>query len=146
MIKTEKEYRETLRRVSEYDQYIAAERRSLLAEGLSEEEIGRLMEPAEMFFLQLKTEADWYQMARERALPALHRFTDIGGRLIALRIALGITQTELAARLHVDNSVISRYERNEYRGITLERLQEIVDALSTKPTIDMNAGELVAAG
>src|SRR5262245_34676360 len=53
----------------------------------------------------------------------------IGRLLIALRIANGLTQRELARRLGVDESQVSRDERNEYYGITVERAQRILDAL-----------------
>jgi transcriptional regulator with XRE-family HTH domain len=53
----------------------------------------------------------------------------IGRLLIATRIAQGLTQRELAERLGVSESLVSRDERNEYHGITVERAQRILDAL-----------------
>jgi transcriptional regulator with XRE-family HTH domain len=50
--------------------------------------------------------------------------------LIALRIANGVTQTELAERLGVSASQVSRDERNEYYGVTVERAQRVVEALN----------------
>ena len=44
---------------------------------------------------------------------------DSGHLLISLRIAKGISQRELAKRLNVHESQVSRDERNEYFGITL---------------------------
>jgi transcriptional regulator with XRE-family HTH domain len=52
--------------------------------------------------------------------------------LISLRIAQGISQRELAKRLNVHESQISRDERNEYFGITLERAIKILDALNVR--------------
>jgi transcriptional regulator with XRE-family HTH domain len=49
--------------------------------------------------------------------------------LVALRIAKGLTQRELAERLGVHESQVSRDERNEYHGITLERARRILQAM-----------------
>jgi transcriptional regulator with XRE-family HTH domain len=49
--------------------------------------------------------------------------------LIALRIALGLTQRQLAERLGVHESQVSRDERNEYHGVTVERASRLLDAL-----------------
>lgn len=51
------------------------------------------------------------------------------GTLVALRIALGLTQRQLAERLSVNESQISRDERNEYQGVTVDRASRILDAL-----------------
>ncbi len=56
----------------------------------------------------------------------------IGQLLVALRIAQGITQRELAERLGVHGSQVSRDERNEYHGVTVERVQRILDALGVE--------------
>ena len=53
----------------------------------------------------------------------------IGRLLIAVRIAQGMTQRELAERLAVHESQVSRDERNEYHGITVERASRILEAL-----------------
>ncbi len=53
----------------------------------------------------------------------------LGTKLVALRIARGITQRELAQRLEVHESQVSRDERNKYHGVTAERASRIHDAL-----------------
>lgn len=55
-----------------------------------------------------------------------------GQLLITSRIAQGISQRDLARRLDVHESQVSRDERNEYFGITLERAAKILDALSLR--------------
>ena len=49
--------------------------------------------------------------------------------MVALRIALGLTQRELAERLAVHESQVSRDERNEYHAVTVDRASRILDAL-----------------
>ena len=62
----------------------------------------------------------------------LENFRGFGHLLISLRIAQGVSQRELARRLNVHESQVSRDERNEYFGITLERAVRILDALSAR--------------
>lgn len=56
----------------------------------------------------------------------------MGQLLISLRIAQGVSQRELAKRLKVHESQVSRDERNEYFGITLDRAVRILDALNVR--------------
>ena len=56
----------------------------------------------------------------------------LGHLLISIRIAQGMSQRELARRLDVHESQVSRDERNEYFGITLERAIKVLDALNVR--------------
>jgi DNA-directed RNA polymerase specialized sigma subunit len=134
MIRSETEYQEALRRLHQ-DREVAARQREALADsGLSPEEVERAMEPLLSFQAQLAEEIAWYEGVRRRSFPEVRRLTQIGRLLIALRIANGLTQRELAERLGVSESVVSRDERNEYHGITVERAQRVLDALNESLT------------
>lgn len=53
-----------------------------------------------------------------------------GGWVKAIRAAIGMSQSELAARVGVTSSTLSRIEANEMAGISnLETLQKVADAL-----------------
>lgn len=56
------------------------------------------------------------------------------------------SQRDLAARLGVHESQVSRDERNEYHGITLERAGRVLDALKVKlqTEVEMEKGMAVA--
>lgn len=43
-----------------------------------------------------------------------------------------MTQRELARRLEVDETAVSRDERNEYHGITVDRARRVLDALGAR--------------
>jgi DNA-binding XRE family transcriptional regulator len=129
MIKTENEYQECLKRLREDLKHIEIQRQALQDSGLKAEQIECAMQPALSFHEQLKEEVQWYERIKRREFGEIHDLTAIGPMLVALRIANGITQTELAKRLGVNESLVSRDERNEYHGITLERAQRILDAL-----------------
>src|SRR4051794_6941641 len=58
-------------------------------------------------------EADGAERVRRCEFSVLTHLTQIGRLLIALRIAQGLTPRELAERLGISESLVSRDERNE---------------------------------
>ena len=52
--------------------------------------------------------------------------------LIRARIAARLTQRELAARLGLKEQQVQRYEATRYSGVSLERLQAVLDALGIR--------------
>ncbi len=129
MIRSKGEYEAALQRLAEDEQNMAAEEDALRASGLTDEQVERGMQPLRGFHLQLRDDIDWYDRAKRGDIGIFHSLTALGRGLIALRIARDLTQAELARRLGVDESQVSRDERNEYHGITLERAQRVIDAL-----------------
>lgn len=57
---------------------------------------------------------------------------DLPRILIRARIAAGLTQAELAARLGLKAQQIQRYESTDYESASLDRLRQIADALDVK--------------
>src|SRR5688572_18846372 len=129
MIRSESEYREALRGLDQDRDVAARQRAALTASGLTSEEVERAMQPLLSFQAQRSEDVDWYERVRRRSFSPVRTLTQMGRLLIALRIANGLTQRELAERLEVSESVVSRDERNEYHGITMERAQRVLDAL-----------------
>jgi DNA-binding XRE family transcriptional regulator len=149
MIHTEREYRETLRRLSEQEQFMAAQAATLRAHGFTEEQVQSGLDPLRAFQIQLRDDVDWYERVKRRDFPTLHGIRHLGQLLIAVRIANDVSQRELARRLGVDESQICRDERNEYHGISVERAQRILDALGEEMTISVSArsaSDIVNAG
>ncbi len=150
MIKTDKAYNTAVRRLKDDDAHLKAKREALVREGLNEEQIDRVLEAEVSFHLQLREEVEWYESVRRGDFQAVSSLQEVGRLLIALRIACGVSQRDLAAMLDVHESLVSRDERHEYYGITLQRAQEIIDALSGRIEIVMRppteGRELVGAG
>jgi hypothetical protein len=137
MIKTEKDYQECVKKL-ERDRAVIEQQRTIVAnQNLSPEEIEIALEPAWCFYVQLQEEAKWYEKVCRGEFEQVSDLTHIGRMLIGLRIANRLSQRELASRLGVDESLISREERNEYHGITLERAQKIVDAMHESIRVDI---------
>jgi ribosome-binding protein aMBF1 (putative translation factor) len=132
MIRNETEYQEAVKRLSDEQARLANHRARLKETGLSDEEIKRVVDPMESFYLQFKEEVESYERLKRGEFEELDNLRGLGHLLIALRIAQGISQRELATRLGVHESQVSRDERNEYFGITLERAIRILDALHVR--------------
>jgi hypothetical protein len=61
MIRNETEYQEAVRRLSEEQTRLGEHRARLKGTGLSDEEIKRVMDPMDSFFLQFKEEVESYE-------------------------------------------------------------------------------------
>jgi ribosome-binding protein aMBF1 (putative translation factor) len=90
---------------------------------------------------QLEEELREYAVLKggELALPYMKRLDDIAPFIVKIRIAKGVSQTELARRLGVSKQVISRYEESEYQTVAIARLQEILDAIGIKTLVTLSA-------
>ena len=129
MIRNEGEYQEAVARLKEERSRLDEQRKLLESSGLSPDQIKRAVDPMESFHLQLAEEVESYERLKRGEFEEIRNLRGIGRLLIGLRIAQGLSQRELAERLGVNESQVSRDERNEYHGVTLERAARILDAL-----------------
>lgn len=132
MIRNEAEYQRAVERVSEERKRLADTAERLKKEGLTAEEIKRVIDPMESFHRQFQEGVESYERLKRGEFDELINLKGLGHLLISLRIALGLTQTDLAEKLGVRESQISRDERNEYHGISLEKATKILEALGVK--------------
>jgi DNA-binding XRE family transcriptional regulator len=132
MIRNETEYQEASARLTDERTRLAEHRARLREAGLSDVEIKRVIDPMESFHLQLQEEVESYERLKRGEFDDLDNLRGLGYVLISTRIAQGISQRELARRLGVHESQVSRDERNEYFGITLERTIKILDTLNVR--------------
>jgi DNA-binding XRE family transcriptional regulator len=134
MIRNEAEYTEARQRLSDEGKRLEDHRQSLRDEGLTNEQIKRLTDPMESFRQQLADDVSGYEMLMRGEFSAMQNLYGLGRMLVGLRIYMGLTQAELAERLGVDPSQVSRDERNEYHNITIGRVSRILDALRIEMT------------
>jgi hypothetical protein len=130
VIRSEKEYREAVERLRQDEEVLALQKEKLEELALSEEEVRRALEPMLSFRAQLEEEVGWYERVRRRDFGIIRDLSAVGTLLIALRIANGLSQRELAEKLGVSEAQVSRDERNEYHGITVDRAQRVLDAMN----------------
>jgi ribosome-binding protein aMBF1 (putative translation factor) len=132
MIRNETEYQEASERLAQERQRLVEHKARLKTAGLTNEEIKRVIDPFESFHLQLKEEVESYEKLKRGEFDELDNLRGLGHLLISICIAQGLSQRDLAKRLNVHESQVSRDERNEYFGITLERAIRLLDALNVK--------------
>jgi len=131
VIRTEKDYTAAIREHADMQDRLARLRLSLQEQGYAEDVITDLMDSEFAFAQQIGSDIELYEQASKRQFGKID-WENIGLLLINLRIANRVKQRDLADRLGVDESVVSRDERNEYRGITVERVQRILQALGER--------------
>ncbi|MFW5739684.1 MAG: helix-turn-helix domain-containing protein [Myxococcota bacterium] len=132
MIRNENEYQEAVRRLRDEQERLAEHRKRLEDAGLAADEVKRALDPLRSFHEQLAEEVESYERLKRGEMGELRNLHGLGTTLVALRIALGLTQRELAERLGVHESQVSRDERNEYHAVTVERASRILDALGVE--------------
>lgn len=132
MIRNEVEFQEAIQRLRDQTARVKAERAKLQEKKLSKEEIKRALNPVRSFHAQLREEIESYEKLRRGEFDELRNFYGIGRLLVALRIAKGVSQRELADRMAVHESQVSRDERNEYHGVTVDRASRVLEALGVE--------------
>ena len=147
MIRTEQEYQLTLQNLAEQDERIKLQAAQLRAMKLTKEGIKRVLDPVRVFAEQMREEVATYERLKRGEFDAMENLAGMGQMLIALRISKGLTQRELAQRMGVNESQVSRDERNEYHGITLDRTQRILEVLEVRMTTTVESpGPMNRAG
>ncbi len=129
MIRTDSEYQEAVKQRESQAARLVAYQFELEQSGLVAEVVRRALDPVRTFHLQLVEEVEHYEQLKRGEPGSLQNLHGLGQFLVGLRIAVGLSQRELAARLEVDESQVSRDERHEYHGISVERAQRVLDAL-----------------
>jgi DNA-binding XRE family transcriptional regulator len=132
MIRNEAEYRQAVELFQAEEDRLCQQRAALAARGLSPAEVERVAAPLASFHEQRREEIQSYERLRRGEFDEVLNLERMGRLLIALRIYQGMTQRELAERLGVHESQVSRDERNEYHGVTLERAARVLQALGVE--------------
>lgn len=132
MIRNEKEYREAVERIRQEKDRLARQEAELKTMGLGPAEIKRALDPMRSFHQQLEEEVASYERLKRGEFDEVLNLRGVGQLLVALRIARSLTQRQLAEKLGVHETQVSRDERNEYHGITLERAARILEVLGVE--------------
>lgn len=140
MIRDENEYRQGVERLAAERERMAEQERVLRDMGMGDEEVKRVLDPVRSFHAQLAEEVAAYERLRRGEFGEIHNLSGLGHLLVSLRIAKRLSQRELAERLGVDPSQVCRDERNEYRGVTLERATRVLEALGASLVTSVEPG------
>jgi DNA-binding XRE family transcriptional regulator len=135
---TNDEYEQTRQLLEQWRVAGERQRARLQAAGLSPEHVELAMQPHLAMQDQFEGQLAWYDNARRGDIIPLPDLKAIGLSLIALRIAKGLTQRQLAERLGVNEAQVSKDEKHEYHGISVERAQRIIDAMGGSVTVSVS--------
>lgn len=145
MIKTEMEYKKAIEKLREDQDFIEKQKKSLFEYGLNDEQIANVIEPNISFHEQLKEEVEYYERIKRGEFEPIINLKTLGKTLIAYRIYIGMSQKELADRLGVTPAQVSRDERNEYYGATIEKIQKVMEAMRIVATTEIKPPYLISA-
>ncbi len=139
MIRNETEYQEAISRLDAEKARLDEQRKALDAEGLDDRQVKNLMDPMLSFHLQLEEEVQSYERLKRGEFSELKNLSGLGELLVSLRISRGMSQKKLAELLEVHESQVSRDERNEYHGVSIERASRVLEALGVqlKTTVEL---------
>lgn len=129
MIKTEKEYVEAKKRVEQEFKALEQHQLKMKSAGLNKKQMHLALDPLATFAHQLQEEIEEYERLMRGHFDVIENLNGIGHLLVALRISKGIKQKDLAGKLGIKESQVSRDERNEYHGASIEKIQKVLAAL-----------------
>lgn len=132
MIKTENEYTEAKKRLQNKFQAIEEQKVKLEKAGFNKQQMQLAIDPLTTFAFQLQEEVEEYEKLMRGQFEPLENLNGIGHMLVALRIYKGIKQKELAEKLDIKESQVSRDERNEYHGASIDKIQKVLKALNAE--------------
>ena len=128
MIKNQRQYRITKAQAAKFA--------DALSEVLSREGVDPLLAELEANALrsqmnELQQELEVYEALRSGncGVISVDSFDELPQALVQSRIAMGLSQKELAERLGMKEQQLQRYESTDYRSASMARLREIVEAL-----------------
>ncbi len=132
MIGNEREYRITNAAIGRFEDALdrleegSAERHPLLQQALRASMAGEAQ--------TLREQVAEYDALRSGKVAVLETdsLRDLPDALIRARIATGLTQKALAARLGLKEQQVQRYEATRYASANLARLQAVADALGVR--------------
>jgi DNA-binding Xre family transcriptional regulator len=147
MIHNEKEYAEAVERIAQEKRRLADQKSKLKDMGLGVAEVKRALAAMISFHQQLEEEILSYERLKRGEFDEVSNLRGLGPLLVSLRIARGLTQRQLAEKLGVHESQVSRDERNEYHGITVERAARVLEALDVevRSHVELSEETLVVA-
>jgi DNA-binding XRE family transcriptional regulator len=130
MIRTEQEYRRVKALIEEEERLIQEEVKKMENAGFTEKQINISVGMAKVLLHNRKREVEEYeQIISGNFDPYSCSLNDLGKHLIKLRIWRGLSQTDLANKLGVKQTQVSRDEREEYSGASMKKIKQVLQAL-----------------
>lgn len=132
MITNERQYRITKAEAERFEEALArAEEQSAHLHPRLQQ---AMREGLESQLQELREQLAEYEALRSGRIAVLEldSLGELPDALVRARISAGLTQRELAGRLGLKEQQVQRYEATRYAGVSLERIQQVVEALGAK--------------
>lgn len=145
MIKNKRQYEYSKKKLHELEEDLKAIRKKYY---IDKNKVALLSQGYIEHIVQFKDEIKEYEDMIKAPFPEvlpIHNLNEINRSIVRLRIARKITQEELAQRVGCKQSDISRLERDDYRGHTIAKLDEIIAGLGAKIVLNLIPEESVSA-
>ena len=136
MIRSESEYKNAVERVEAEKMGLADRMSYLLQQGFTSDEVERGVSALRAMHRSLVDDVELYAQIKRHDFGRFENLRDLGRLLVAARVANGLTGREFANQIGVSESQVSRDERNEYNGVTVERACKILEALRIEVLIE----------
>lgn len=134
-ILTDEEYEYAKKMLSKSDELFAKQDCDLSAEGYSAEDRKRLGSASITYAKQCQEEIAFYEQLKAGKIVESFDILQLPRMLSCLRIASGLSQQELAARLGKTVKQQKTSERHEFHGLQLKQIQQVLDVLPVDVTI-----------
>lgn len=132
MLRTDKELELAKKQLSKLNELYEIQMADLQKRGLNEAQSKESLSSSLTYAKQCQEEIELYEKLRRGELPPAEHFSTRGRYFIAARIARGMTLRQLADALGTKESAVSRDERNEYHGISMEKMDKLAHVLGLK--------------
>jgi len=137
-IRSDAMYAKHLKKVKEQNDFVEQERKRFKEMGLDEETTNLAIQPAISFLESLKEELQEYEQVKRGEFKEGYSYEELGNLLVAYRVYKGMTQAELGEKMNTSESQVSRDERNEYFGASVEKISKTIKALEMDLEIKIN--------
>jgi DNA-binding Xre family transcriptional regulator len=134
MITNERQYLITQKKIQEFNRALADTAKTPPSGKMHPRAREAMRSGIESQLQDLEDEIDEYEKLKSGRVRSIvvHSIVGIALSLIKARIARNLTQKQLADRLGLPEQQIQRYESTQYKGVAVERLQEVADALEVR--------------
>jgi transcriptional regulator with XRE-family HTH domain len=131
MITNERQHRITRAELKRFEQAITSAQREAPPSNVDPRLHAAMIDGLRSQLDELRQELREYEALREGKITgrALTSLLDLPRALVEGRIASRLTQRELGAKLGIAEQQVQRYEQTGYSGASIERLQQVADAL-----------------
>jgi HTH-type transcriptional regulator/antitoxin HigA len=131
MIKNDRQYRITKAQVRAFTEAASNVRTAPVPAGMDRRLIDIQRRALKSQLEEMTSEVEEYEALKAGHVTEFEArsLNDLPKILVKARIARGMTQRDLAERLHVKEQQVQRWESNDFHGVSIESLEAIADAL-----------------